>query len=190
MLSVRIEAGSDAYLLTRMGLALLPLATLVAGLVLLVVAPLSWGTAVAAELPDWFPPFLGMWAGVTALTVSAMTLRAIWRKTSYSFHLNPLLALAGVATFPSTAFILALLGANLISASTFEGALGGRGRPEASPAFISMVGLFGTGAVLAMHAAGAALYAGAVEVVLRKYQRDDDEVDTVGMLMRGEWPQT
>jgi hypothetical protein len=144
---------------------------------------LSWGAAAVAGLPDWFPPLLGVGAGLPALLISLAVLLKMWRRTAYTYHVSLLALLGALVLLPPAAVLLAGMSATVGSPETYERALRDNdGQGPASPAYIAMIGLFGTFMVLVMHAAGSAIYIRAFEATLRRF--DEDRPDTVGLMMR------
>jgi hypothetical protein len=192
--------------LERIGAAWLPGMLVVAGLALLVCTPLAWGVGSRAGLSDWQPPMVGLAFAVPSIVFGAATLRGVDRKARLrcTVHLLPLLfavpilfglalAVAGLAvSLPDPSTYNSLVEAPAVTAEALPSVVAAqRGvqlQGDLSPAGFLAIALLVIGFLVAWMSAACYVYTSAftAEPRMRFESRQEQEIDGVGMMLRGQ----
>jgi hypothetical protein len=193
-MAYRIRRIISAMSLLRAGILTLPALLLVSSGAATVLALPAWGAGVHVGLPDWMPTVAGLVIGLPGAVTAVICLSRVWRTSNEAFSVVPMLLLFGLLTLPIAIATETAVAVSVADPATYNRLLepepvppGFPGAPQTaiSPAsFLAgtvVISLFVHGVV----ALAATVYASAITVELRRFDRARGEVDAIDELIRG-----
>jgi len=170
----------------RVLLRMLPGWLVVAGVAQVVAAALAWGAAEHVEIPAWQTTFVGLCFGVPALFLGLVSLRGIWHATREDFAPAWLLLLPGAFALMLAILVLVALTTVIADSSTYDNLRDDDGTINTSPGGFLFIGVFAALALACGVALPVFLYgAGVTPNVKTKFDREPDEYDALGEMMKG-----
>ena len=165
---------------------MLPGWLVVAGVAQVIAAVLAWGAAEHVEIPAWETTFVGLCFGVPALGLGLVSLRGIWHATREDFAPAWLLLLPGALALLLAILVLVALTTVIADSSTYDNLRDDDGTINTSPGGFLFIGVFAALALACGVALPVFLYgAGVTPNVRTKFDREPDEYDAIGEMMKG-----
>ena len=167
-------------------LLLPPFVLVVASIVLLASAPLSWGAAEVLDAPDWIPPIVGAIVALAGLWVGLYSLRHTAQGTRGDFSVFSLQLVLGILMFASGSAMMLTLAVQLPDTDTYARALDDDGSISIGVVELVVVSLVTGALCIGLVWVGAYLYSHAITNLRpnRISARLPGEVDGVGELLR------
>src|SRR5262245_27549000 len=110
-----------------------PLLLLMGGTSLLIAAPLAWGAASAAKIPDWMTSFSAVSLGLPAFLIATLCLRSLLASLKNAFTVSTFQLSSGVFLISIAAIALTVMAFRIPDTATYEGLVDSSGNPSTSP---------------------------------------------------------
>jgi lysylphosphatidylglycerol synthetase-like protein (DUF2156 family) len=168
----------------RRALICLPPAVLTSlGVLMLIMAPATWGKGDHVDLPSWMPTLATVIFGVSALGTGGLFLRAVVRRTRGSFTVTFLLLAATLVAIAAAIAIEAGLLLRVTSSGTYDSLRNDDGSINTTPVAFMVFTVIGVLVMSAAVALAAFLYRQAITPENHRYERASDEPDVMYELL-------
>jgi hypothetical protein len=180
-----IDEGVKGVSARRFILIAPPALLFLAGIVMLVAAPLAWGAAADVGLADWTTTFNGLLAALPAIFVGLFALQETRRRTEYEFTLAPLQIGVGLVFITFVAVGLLVFALRIADPDTYESLRPANPRDRGTSTFgFLMIGLIGTGVTAMVTSWVAFLYCQSIYGEKpSRFDKQAGEEDAIGTLI-------